>query len=58
MIKEKYFVCKFPSFHGTPWKTNNYYVAVFFALCRRILSSYRYEVRVINKETGDHIIVW
>ena len=55
---KRYSVCKFPSYLGTPWRTDKFLVAVVYALLRSVFGFSIDEVRVIDKKTGEHPIVW
>ena len=53
----RYYVCKFPSFHGTPWKFKTYFIAVCAGYIRRLISPF-HEIRLIDSETSEHVKIW
>lgn len=54
---ERYHVCAFPSLCGTPKYANNLLKAYLLAL-RRLFFEQPAEVRVIDKKTDEHIMVF
>jgi hypothetical protein len=57
---KRFEVCSFPSYHGTPWKTDFYLIALGYALMRLFSSlvSGVVEIRVVDTKRDKHIIVW
>lgn len=57
---KRFEVCSFPSYHGTPWKTDFYLIALGYALMRLFSSlvSGVVEIRVVDTKRDNHIIVW
>lgn len=53
----RYSVCKFPSYLGTPYNTRFYVWAVVMAYARLVLNGGMCEIRVIDTETEQHLIV-
>jgi hypothetical protein len=57
-VIERFGVYSFPSLYGMPWNTNYFFIAFVFALCRNIVAWGTREIRVIDRETDNHLIVW
>jgi len=57
-MEKRFGVHSFPSLYGTPWNTNYFFIALFFAVCRAITAWGTREIRVIDRKTGNHPIVW
>lgn len=54
---KRYSVCFFPSLHGTPWDTDSWLVARWYAFVRNLGARGIGEVRIIDNETNKHYVI-
>jgi len=53
----RYSIVSFPSVFGTPWEVDNKWLAYLLAWVRSAVSLGSREVRVIDRVSGNHIMV-
>lgn len=57
MKKSRYSICLFPSYNGTPWRTNSKKLAILLFLLRSYFGFRMTEVRIIDNLTKEHTLV-